>query len=299
MRKLIKGVFIVVLVSFFACSKDDSSTQVNETSTKNYLPLNMDNSWSYTFSRNLNGIDSVGVENTQIISHTDETYNWEQGGNMYLQPDQDIAIQKNGDQYFTDILIPMELFDVGSEDFGLQDFMFLHEDVNIGEEFYSDEFVYESDPELIDDPETGFSGNIIFKIKLTGKNQLNNKIQSKTVLSESFEDILETRADFSVEVSISIQGSIPVSGITIPVNLTHMLIEEQKVGDLTQFYANNIGLIESVSDFDFRNLEIDTTIDIAPGVPPVDINTFMDDEIETDYFSIEMFQLNEGFSIVN
>ncbi len=293
MRKIILGGIITVTMLFSNCSKDDANSQGTDNYVRNYLPLNIGNSWSYTFSRDLNGSNSEGIEDTQIESVENDAYTWQKGGNMYLQPDQDIIVEKNDGVYSSDIKIPVELFGVNDLDLELKGFVLLNEDASIEEEFYADEFVYNTEPEFLEDQGTGFSGNVVANIKLIGNNQLINKLQSKTGLSSVFEDVLETRADISLEVSLDIEGSIPVSGITIPVNLTHMLITEQKIGDLVQFYANDVGLIESVSDFDLRNLQIDTTVNLIQGLPPIDINTLIEGGLETDYYFKEEFRLND------
>lgn len=252
LNKMKKYLLLLLSIGFFACSSDDDSSSNGnggqEPNQKNYFPLVEGNEWDY--ANMVSSSEDGNNETTEKLS-VEEELQTESGSRFRLSSTSDDAnfsitgILSNGIIYKENSkLLLTGGFDLDLEDieafpdFGIdfEDLVIFDADANLGSIIFNDE----RDVTL---PEFN---NITLSIDIQIQSTSLGSMDSMEVDGTTYEDVISS----SFVVTIEGTASVVVPPIPFPISLN--IIEKQDFVSSVNFFANEVGLIQSETDI---NLE--------------------------------------------
>lgn len=232
-------ILLIFLGAITACSNDDN----NHTRTsQDYFPLHISSDWTYNVETNDNTnpptttIDIVTVDETAIVNSKDYfgmSSNPEASGTMTQLFDQNYFRTEPG-KLFTegDFTLPLS-------NFGGTDIVIELNDIKLIDESETNGTVLATQSGTTTQNIGGYDLDIQYTFKTVQKSALNNHAVDNT----TFENITSSDIILSIKVST-------IVNIGVPITIT--LLDTQDVLTINNFYANEIGLIDSNSVFTYQ-----------------------------------------------
>lgn len=261
---IVKKISILLILSVLflsSCSSDDSES-ISENEVKNYYPLVVENNWNFENTFSSPGLeDMLSYENLSISEMINangldayelETDNPENSGPVTLALSQGILMKNNSSLIYT-----------GTLGFSLDEFTALDLDLDLdlenliiydyssvfGAELYTDTGSIEQSVE-----------GIPIIINYTVSSEMGDSFDNFSVNSEVYEDVISSQLVANLQVE-----TIPNPQLPFPITI----LQSQDAVVITNYFANNIGLIQSETDtnFEFEELPI-------PGFPLEDLDIY-------------------------
>ncbi len=250
--KLPKYLFYFLLsIAAISCSDDDDNNDSQE-SISNHFPLTVGNSWTYN---NETSYQDGNVSNSQETITVESTT--EEQGVTYYNLDSDASINEQG--FFTGILTAGSLIVAdnqliynGELSVDLANFGFASENISIPLEniivFDADadsgQILTDTDDTMIQTVDFPQFGTISLSIDYNLSTIQREFVNSFTAGDENFQDVLSS--DIIVNIEIAIEQ--------FPITLT--ILESQDAIQITNYFANDIGLIKSETSINYNFEEI-------------------------------------------
>ena len=270
--KLPKYLFLF-LVSFAIISCSDEDNDDAEETISNHFPLTVGNSWTYNNETTYQDGASTKSQETLTVESTSE-----EQGVTYYNLESDASINEEG--FFTGILTTGSLImadnqllyngelsvDVSNFGLDLENLTIPLENIIVFDaEANSGDLLTEADDVITRNISLPQVGTVPFSVEYNLRTVQNNFLSSTTVNEEEFQDIITAGIIVNLEISV---GQAP---------LTFTILESQDAIQMTNYYANNIGLIKSETfiNYDFEELNL-------PNIPSIpDFSIEETQEIET------------------
>lgn len=276
--KLPKYLFYFLLsIAIISCSEDDSNNDSQE-SIPNHFPLTLGNSWTYNNEALYQDGNVFNSQETITVESTTE-----EQGVTYYSLDSDASINEQG--FFTEILTNGSLIvadnqliyngeiSIDVSNFGL-DLDNLSVPLNniivFDAEANSGDLLTEANDVITQNVNLPQVGLVPFTVEYNLSTIQNNFLNSYTLNEEEFQDIIT--ADINVNLEIMV-GEPP---------LAFTILESHDAIQITNYYANNIGLIKSETSINYNFEEVN-----FPNIPSIpDFSMEETQEIES-YIVIE------------
>lgn len=239
-----------------SCSSDDSNSDENEETTSNYFPLTVSNSWTYNNEFVYEDGNTTNTQETLSISSLIE-----EQGVSYYSLNSDASIEDQG--FVTGLLANGQLtvadnqliyngeLELDATNLGIVDteniviplinIIIFDADANVGDELSENEdsFTQSVDIQGVDVP---------FTFDYTITSTQNSFYESYTAGEQIFEDVISSNITVNIEINASFFG------VDIPV------LEPQDAVQITNYYANNVGMIysETAINYNFEEINIPT-----------------------------------------
>ena len=233
-------------VSISSCDQPDgyvadNTDDVDYVSTTNYLSLALNNNWVYDVTTDdgtnpaTNSVDDITVDETTTIN-TMEYYGMSSSvgstGVMSQLFDQNYFRVENGVSYMQGV------FTLPLSNFGGTDISINLDDAQLIDETKTNGTILTSQSDVTAQTIGGFDLDITYTLKTVQRETL----ASHTVGSETFNDIIKSDIILSVKVTTEINIGVP---------LVVTLLDTQDLLTINNFYANNIGLVDSNTVFTY------------------------------------------------
>jgi len=252
-----KFFFLALLsVVFIGCSSDDSDNPDDSASISNHFPLNTDNSWTYNNqTTNQNGNSTSSQETITVASSS------EMQGVTYYTLASDASPMEQG--FVTGLLTNGELtaaesqlifdgeYNIPLSDLGLAgaenlsiplaNIILYDIDANTGD------ILTENDNQLTQNLPVPGIGEFPFTFEYTITSTQSDFLESYTVGEETYNDVISATVVLELEVHTN-----------VGVNIT--VLAPQDAIQITNYYANNVGLIYSNTDvhYQFEDINLPT-----------------------------------------
>jgi len=248
---LMLGVFLLT-----SCSDDDNENPQNNT---NYFPLATSNSWDYQNTFASQGQNDIESEETLTVSATSQVggntvYEFETSNQFNAAPTT-LALS-NGFLYKKN----SSLIYTGSFGLGIPEFPDLNFEVVDGKIYDKNASV---DTELftfsnsIEESIEGFPITIDYTINTV----MGEKFENLFVNGQIYEDVISSKLIVNMEIT---------GDIGLPVTV----LENQKVVEVTNYFAKDVGLIKGQTETSFNFIDF-------PSLPFQDFNLFTIQELES------------------
>lgn len=228
------GLFIV------SCSDDDSTDNTPSVTTSAYLPLDAGNYWVYEVESTVveaNGRDSLYVANDTVIGnktyHKFKTLHLPTGfftralrNNGVRAADGKLLLSGSTTINFTEEL-PFSL--------SVEDFEIFNENAGNNEEL-------DTETGTIEQEIMGYDVSIDYTLTSTSKNTL----ATYTAGGQTYTNVKPVEMRLNIEVTVW----VVIEGLPNPIPFT--LINPSDVVVSTQYYAENIGMVHAVTDFNYE-----------------------------------------------
>jgi hypothetical protein len=241
---------------FISCSDDDNENPQNNT---NYFPLVTSNSWDYQNTLSSQDQTDVVSEETLTVSGSNEVagttvYEFETSNPLNAAPTT-LALSNGVVYKENSSLIYTGSFGLGipgfpEVNFEIQDGKIYDKNANTDAEL----FTFSS---TIQQTIEGIPITIDYTISTT----MGERFESLTVSNELYEDVISSKLIVNMEIS---------GNIGIPVTV----LENQKVVEVTNYFAKDIGLIKGETDTNFDFLTL-------PSLPFQDFSFFTLQELQS------------------
>jgi len=233
-------------VSISSCDQPDgyvadNTDDVDYVSTTNYLSLALNNNWIYDVTTDdgtnpvTNSVDDITVDETTTIN-TMEYYGMTSSvgstGVMSQLFDQNYFRVENGISYMQGV------FTLPLSNFGGTDISINLDDAQLIDETKANGTILTSQSDVTAQTIGGFDLDITYTLKTVQRETL----ASHTVGSETYNDIIKSDIILSVKVTTEINIGVP---------LVVTLLDTQDLLTINNFYANNIGLVDSDTVFTY------------------------------------------------
>lgn len=262
-----KTLFYLVLLSSFmiiSCSDDDGDSQTPQ-NDNNYFPLVVNNSWDYQNTVSSPNQDDIVDQETLTVEGTAQVGGntvYEFGTSNLINAAPTTLALSNGVLY----KMSSSLIYTGSFGLGLPEFPDVNFEVQDGEIYdknANEDTVLFSFSDTLDET----IEDVPITIDYTISSIMGSRFESIEVNNQTYENVISSKLVIDLEITADI-------GITVPV------LNEQRVVEVTNYFAKDIGLIQSETDtsFDFLTL---------PSLPFEDFSFFTLQEIEDFSVSLE------------
>lgn len=260
LKKMKKYLLLLLSIVFIACSSDDDSSLNGnggqEPNLKNYFPLVEGNEWDY--ANMASSTEDGNNETTEKLS-VEEEQQTESGSRFRLSSTSDdinfsiTGILSNGIIYKENSKLlltggfDLDLEDVEAfPDFGIdfEDLVIFDAEANLGSIIFNDE-------RNLTLPEFN---NITLSIDIQIQTTSLGSMDSMELDGTTYEDVISSSFVVTIEGTASVIGPLP-----IPITLN--IIEKQDFVSSVNFFANEVGLIQSETDI---NLEFADFGDLLP-----------------------------------
>ena len=246
--KVLKSVFVASSIFIFSCSGDDDGTGNNDgqdntpISYDNYFPLTVNNNWTYDVETsdgtNTNtSTDVITVDGTSVIdgnTYYDMSMSVGSTGIMSQLMDQNLFRNESG-ILFMDGQFSLPLSELGGNDITVS-----IDDAELFNQSSTNGTVLSSIPGTTSQTISGFDLTITYTLKT---------VQGETITSHTTND--GTSYSNVIKSDIIVEGkvvtNIDVAGVTVPVTL----LNTQDLYTITNYYAENLGLIDSDATFTY------------------------------------------------
>ncbi len=277
MRTKVYSLFIgLISILFVNCSSSDDDS--NSSSNQNYFPLVINNEWDYENTRTISGNEEVFDETIVVENsltnqeNTSFTLNStaEQGDVSFT------SVLSNGELYKTN----NKLFLTGSVNLGLDQVEIPGFDIDFQDLVVYDAqaventilFTENQDLDLPEFNNINLSLNINIESKSLGSFQnfdANNEIYDEVIGSE-----------FTVKMGID--ATTTVAGFPLPITIP--VLEFQEVVNSTNYFANEIGLVQSETNL---NVDFSDEISQIPNLNLQDISSLIQQSLIAYQVSLE------------
>jgi len=243
-----------------ACSSDDSNSDENKETTSNHFPLTVSNSWTYNNEFVYEDASTANTQETLSIASLIE-----EQGVSYYSLSSDASIENQG--FVTNLLTNGQLtvadnqliyngdLELDAANLGIVDvenivvplvnIILFDADANVGDELSENEdsFTQSVDIQGVDVP---------FTFDYTITSTQNSFYENYTAGEQIFEDVISSDIVVNIEINASFFG------VDIPV------LEPQNAVQITNYYANNVGMIysETAIYYSFEEFNIPTVSSI-------------------------------------
>ena len=277
MRTKVYSLFIgLISILFVNCSSSDDDS--NSSSNQNYFPLVINNEWDYENTRTISGNEEV-FDETIVVENSLTN---QENTSFTLN-----STAEQGDVSFTSVLSNGELYKSNNK-------LFLTGSVNLGLDQveipgfdidFQDLVVYDTqaventilftEDQNLDLPEfnnINLSLNINIESKSLGSFQnfdANNEIYNEVIGSE-----------FTVKMGID--ATTTVAGFPLPITIP--VLEFQEVVNSTNYFANEIGLVQSETTL---NVDFSDEISQIPNLNLQDISSLIQQSLIAYQISLE------------
>lgn len=247
----------------FSCSSDDEDIE-NPQFEKNYFPLVLDNSWDYKNTVSTQNQDDLISQETLTLNNISQVggntvYEFETSNPVNSAPTtlalSNGFVYKNGTSLFYTGYFGLGTPDFPNINFEVEDGKIYDKNLAEGTEMFS----------FQDSLQENFNGVPII-IDYTVSSVMGSTLQSLVITDEAFDDVITSKLIVNMEVF--------VDGIPLPI------LENQKVIEVTNYFAEDVGLIKSEIDANFNFISF-------PTIPLEDINFFILQELENYSLNIE------------
>jgi hypothetical protein len=246
MKKAIYSFILFTSIFFIITSCEENAIDISTDETNEYMPFAVSNYWVYDVESSVNGVsqDSLyisGTTNANGFNYIDFDASATSTGlatQLYAQN----LHRKSADDHL--IYGSINLGDLFNAIF---DFEIEFNDVVLLNETATSGTILATQSDTVSQTIDGIPLTIDYKLT----NILSNRINSLTVKSETFSDIIETQ----ITLNIKITAQVTVAGITLPITV----LNPQDVLTLNNSYANEVGLIKS-------NAVISYELETLPGI---------------------------------
>jgi hypothetical protein len=215
---------------FTACSNDDDSLPQN---TNNYFPLTVNNSWDYDNAFTATGQDDFFGSETMSITgtiqlsgndvHEVESSNPQNSGLSTLILTQGVLYKNNTGLIYTGEF-GLGLPEFSNIAFDIENAPVYNKQVPSGTEMFVQETSFQEQFE-------GFPITLNFKIKTV----MGESLSSLSVNGTNYADVISSQWIIELEV---VAGVPPISTL---------ILEEQKISEITNYFAKDVGMIRSES----------------------------------------------------
>ena len=244
--KLNSNTLVILLFStvlLWSCSSDDDSGTPPVDTIENYFPLVVDNEWQYENTQTAAGNTEESDETLSVESEQGT----ENGSSYLLNSTNESAmgvsftnILSNGALYKNENKLFLSgSFDIGVDQAELPDFAIDFEDLVVYDVDASNGAILYTEDQNISLPE--FEG-ISLSLDVTIESRSLGSLEDLVVSGSTYQDIIGS--EFTVSLGVEATTTIP--GVPFP--LTIDVIEFQEVVKSTNYFANEIGLVESETE---------------------------------------------------
>ncbi len=265
MKKL--ALLSILALTLFSCNSDDDSSPV--ATPKNYIPMNLDNHWSYGNSF----YGNIETEYNGTATLNGNTFNRLVNQQPFFGIQGVSNIRKENDNYF--VTGDIQLYDLPSV--SVVDLPFLNENLS-----GSGEITNQTISTLLDTfdySQGAVSLTIRPEMFLNIRINQVNKYESKELNGEIYNDVVELDWTYDLSVVLSSENNS-----AFQLN-PHELISPQRIAHFKVYYANDIGVVRSTFDVDLTEVEFNTSVPILGST--IDITNYIQGLM--DFFSEEEF----------
>jgi hypothetical protein len=260
-QKSLTCLLILGVCLFSSCAEDDSENPQNST---NYFPLATSNSWDYQNTFTSQNQDDLVSEETLTVTDSSEVggntvYEFETSNPLNAAPttlalSNGVVYKENSSLIYTGSF-SLDIPEFPDINFEIEDGKIYDKNASVDEEL----FVFSNTiQEIIE--------GIPITIDYTISTLMGENFESLMVNNDTYEDVISSKLIVNMEIS----GNIGVPAI---------VLQNQKVVEVTNYFAKDIGLIKGETDtaFDFITL---------PSLPFQDVSFFTLQELES--FSLNL-----------
>ncbi|PHR74537.1 MAG: hypothetical protein COA67_00210 [Lutibacter sp.] len=239
MRKVAYSLIVFASMLFIVSSCNESEIDLETNELQEFMPMAVSNYWVYDANSSLNGMsqDSLyisGTTNTNGFNYFDFDASAASTGLATQLYAQNLHRKSNADHLIYGSINLGDLFnDIFDFEIVLNDVVLLNETAAVGTVLATQS-----------DTASQTLDGIPLTIDYTLQNTLNNRTSSLTVNSETFSDIIETE----ITLNIKITAQVTVAGVTLPITV----LEPQDVLVMINSYANEVGLIKSITEISYE-----------------------------------------------
>ncbi len=254
-----KFLFLALLtVVFIGCSSDDSDNPDTEEVVSNHFPLTVGNSWTYnnqtayedgTFDNSQETISVASSNEAQGVTYYSLTSNLpplQQGFVTGIITNGELTVADNQLIYNGELSINLSQMGIDAESLTipLVNVIMFDADANTGNTLIAD--LDNSFTQTI--PIQG--NDITFTFDYDLETFQGDFLESYTAGEMNFDDVFSADVIITIEINASLPGTV----ITIPV------LDRQEAIQITNYYANNVGLIYSNTDvhYQFEDINLPT-----------------------------------------
>ena len=256
--------FILGAFAVSCSSDDDNNGGSNNNGNGSYIPTEQGNYWVYDVETDMmDGRDSVYVANDTVInSQTYQKFKTKkQPLGFFSNALNNNAIRTAGGKTYVTGSAGINFAEELPFDLSLNDFVIFDENASEGLTLSNINGSFSQDME-------GFAMTFIYTLSSKSKATIN----SVTAGDETYTNVKPVEISLNLEISITVQ----LEGIPIP--LTYSILPQQNVLVSTQYYAQGVGAVKSVTDINYELAQI-------PGfeLPIPQSSTQHQEEILTDF----------------
>ncbi|MHA3789370.1 hypothetical protein ACX0HA_14260 [Flavobacterium hauense] len=226
----------------FSCSSDDNGDSGNN-STGDFLPVNSGNYWVYDVQgTSVSGRDSLYVSGDTVINNN--TYKKLKAKDGIATGFFSNALNNNGIRHadgktYLSGTAGLAISDELPFDLAITDFIVFDQNASENQQLSIKEGTINQDLE-------GYGLTINYKLSSKAK----APVASITVNGEQYSNVKTTEITLNMEINVS----VTIPGIPIPISFP--LMAKQDVAVSTQYYAEGIGAVKSVTDITYQLAEL-------------------------------------------
>ncbi|WP_188458156.1 hypothetical protein [Psychroflexus planctonicus] len=279
MKHRINHTFLLLLslILFWNCSSDDDNPS-QDNSPKNYFPLVVENQWQYNNKQTANN-ETQDTQETLSVANEEQTEN----GNVFLLDSDNnqtgvsfTSILSNGQVYKNeDQLLLTGSVDLGLDQTEIPDFDIDFENVVIYNNNAIDGDLMFSEDQNTTLPEFN---NITLNLSLSIESVSLGNIEEIDVNGEIYEDVIGSQ--FIVSIGVDATTTVP----PLPFPITVQVIEFQEVINSTNYFANEVGLVQSETNL---NVNFSDELNQIPDFNLEDIMVLIEQELATFQVTLE------------
>lgn len=270
--------FLFGILLFWNCSSDDDSSYSNETSDKNYFPLVINNEWQYENKQTSEGETEEASETLNVEDEQQDA----NGARFNLNSTAD-----NGGLSFTSILANGEVFkneqqllltgnfDIGLDQAEIPDFDIDFEGLVVFDADAINGSVLFAEDRNFDLPEFN---NIALSVSLSIESVSLGSLDEIEVNNQVYEDVIASQ----FVISLGVEATVTVPPLPFP--LTVDVIEFQEILIATNYFANEVGLVQSETDL---SIEFSDALNQIPDFNLDDIEVLIEQDLIDYQVSLE------------